>query len=107
MKLPMIFSVKKVKYLNHLINLLDYLLLLFNTFYLLFSIKILISEHDRMITSTSDCCSSAGDLDGVSCCSCGLYAEAGDPNSQIISTVVSPPQSLSQSELLLKASTQN
>lgn len=58
-----------------------------------------------MITSTSDCCSSAGDLDGESCCSCGLYAEAGDPNSQI-STIVSPPQSLSQSELL-KASTQN
>lgn len=38
------------------------------------------TEHDRMITSTSDCCSSAGEVDGdSSCCSCSLYAEAGVP----------------------------
>lgn len=37
------------------------------------------TEHDRMITSTSDCCSSAGEVDGDSSCSCSLYAEAGDP----------------------------
>lgn len=47
------------------------------------------TEHDRMITSTSDCCSSAGEVDGdSSCCSCSLYAEAGDP-----------PQSASNNQL--------
>lgn len=55
------------------------------------------TEHDRMITSASDCCSSVGELDGDSCCSCTLYAEAGDPSTQT-TTVVSSQQSSSQNE---------
>lgn len=54
------------------------------------------TEHDRMITSTSDCCSSAGEVDGdSSCCSCSLYAEAGEP-----------PQSASNNQLA-KVAAQN
>lgn len=42
------------------------------------------TEHDRMITSNSDCCSSAGEIDGdSSCCSCSLYAEAGEPSQSV------------------------
>lgn len=51
------------------------------------------TEHDRMITSTSDCCSSVDEVDGDSCCSCSLYAEATDPPQ----TVATIPQSQSTS----------
>lgn len=44
------------------------------------------TEHDRMITSTSDCCSSVDEVDGDSCCSCSLYAEATDP-PQVVATI--------------------
>lgn len=69
------------------------------------------TENDRMITSTSDCCSSVGEIDGDSCCSCSLYAEATDPSPQIQNqiTVAKIPQSQSTStdNQLDKISAQN
>ncbi|XP_031630104.1 roundabout homolog 2 isoform X2 [Contarinia nasturtii] len=60
------------------------------------------TEHDRMITSTSDCCSSAGEVDGdSSCCSCSLYAEAGEPTNTTTTT-----QSTSNNQLA-KVAAQN
>lgn len=60
------------------------------------------TEHDRMITSASDCCSSAGEVDGDSCCSCSLYAEADEP-----ATTATTPQSSSSNNQLAKVSAQN
>lgn len=47
-----------------------------------------VSETDRH----SDCCSSVGDADGDTCCSCSesscLYAEAGEPLQPVQMTKV-------------------
>lgn len=63
------------------------------------------TEHDRMITSTSDCCSSAGEVDGdSSCCSCSLYAEAGEPTTNTTATTTTQSTSNNQ---LAKVAAQN
>lgn len=63
------------------------------------------TEHDRMITSTSDCCSSVDEVDGDSCCSCSLYAEATDP-PQTVTTTIPQSQSTSSNQMA-KISMQN
>lgn len=59
------------------------------------------TEHDRMITSASDCCSSTGEIDGDSCCSCSLYAEADDP------ATTATTQSAPTNNQIAKVSAQN